>query len=363
MNKLFFQVIININKSLKISFIIIRVWLSEKKNYIKMIRTIKEVLNYIIGSEEMNSDAARSINQNQHSKGLLRKIKGAIALNLKYFSINVGFMFPFFSVATVIFILLLVIMIGTEFVVYQVGMLSGKFLEVLSDKNLSGFRDVAILAVVLIVVNATMKALRDYLANLLAIVWRKHLTLRIHEMYFEDKRFYYLHNPLVLLANLRGARTDAAADSTASTRLQVSEKERPVAINNRRPNSNTNLVNSPAINSSTAAILSQSVNSTSAAEHLSSSFEEKDTRIANLDNPDQRITQDVNSLCNSLSTIVPVILITPFLIGWYGYKVKFLLPQKCLYLKIVNFKIHRPIVWLVFRARCRYLSTFSSGVL
>ena len=41
-----------------------------------------------------------------------------------------------------------------------------------------------------------------------------------------------------------------------------------------------------------------------------------------LDNPDQRLTQDVNSLCDSFSTIIPTIIISPFVIGWYGYQVQ-----------------------------------------
>jgi ATP-binding cassette subfamily D (ALD) protein 4 len=39
-----------------------------------------------------------------------------------------------------------------------------------------------------------------------------------------------------------------------------------------------------------------------------------------IDNPDQRITQDVDSLCRSLSTIIPLILISPFTIGYYTYR-------------------------------------------
>jgi ATP-binding cassette subfamily D (ALD) protein 4 len=38
-----------------------------------------------------------------------------------------------------------------------------------------------------------------------------------------------------------------------------------------------------------------------------------------IDNPDQRITQDADSLCRSLSTILPLILISPFTIGYYTY--------------------------------------------
>lgn len=39
-----------------------------------------------------------------------------------------------------------------------------------------------------------------------------------------------------------------------------------------------------------------------------------------IDNPDQRIAQDVDTLCRTLSVIIPLILISPFAIGYYVYK-------------------------------------------
>ncbi|XP_077496591.1 lysosomal cobalamin transporter ABCD4-like [Amblyomma americanum] len=39
-----------------------------------------------------------------------------------------------------------------------------------------------------------------------------------------------------------------------------------------------------------------------------------------IDNPDQRITQDVDRLCQVLSDIVPTLLISPFTIGYYSYQ-------------------------------------------
>ena len=43
------------------------------------------------------------------------------------------------------------------------------------------------------------------------------------------------------------------------------------------------------------------------------------SRTNSVDNPDQRITQDVDSLCRTLSTNLPVLLISPFTIGYYTY--------------------------------------------
>lgn len=39
-----------------------------------------------------------------------------------------------------------------------------------------------------------------------------------------------------------------------------------------------------------------------------------------IDNPDQRITQDVSEFTKELSSTVPKLLIAPFLIGWYSFK-------------------------------------------
>ena len=48
----------------------------------------------------------------------------------------------------------------------------------------------------------------------------------------------------------------------------------------------------------------------------SSSSEGRD----NIDNPDQRITQDVNEFTKYLSSTIPSLLVAPFTIGWYSYK-------------------------------------------
>lgn len=48
----------------------------------------------------------------------------------------------------------------------------------------------------------------------------------------------------------------------------------------------------------------------------SSSLDQRDK----IDNPDQRITQDVSEFTKYLSSTVPSLLIAPFTIGWYSYK-------------------------------------------
>lgn len=40
----------------------------------------------------------------------------------------------------------------------------------------------------------------------------------------------------------------------------------------------------------------------------------------NIDNPDQRIAQDSDSLCRTLSNIIPLVVVSPFSIGYYTYR-------------------------------------------
>lgn len=44
------------------------------------------------------------------------------------------------------------------------------------------------------------------------------------------------------------------------------------------------------------------------------------SKKVSIDNPDQRIAQDADSLCRSLSTIIPLLLLSPFIIAYYGYR-------------------------------------------
>ena len=51
-----------------------------------------------------------------------------------------------------------------------------------------------------------------------------------------------------------------------------------------------------------------------------SSIQFKKSNQLMIDNPDQRITQDVDALCRTLSQIIPLILISPFTIIYYIYR-------------------------------------------
>jgi ATP-binding cassette, subfamily D (ALD), member 4 len=185
----------------------------------------------------------------------------------KSFPLIFRLFFPLFlSVPTLVFGLLLIDVVALEFVVYQVGLLGGKFYKSLTDKNLDNFKDLAIISILLIILNSFMVSMRDFSAQLLSILWRKNITLELHKLYFEKKNYYYIQQKLLI------------SNENSSDVLLLDHKSTNVLIEQ-------DLV--------------------------------KNTLI---DNPDQRITQDVNSLCKSFSTILPVLIISPFVICWYTYQ-------------------------------------------
>ena len=257
---------------------------------LKLIMFLKVILNYIIGSEEPPNQC-----ETTYSKRFRNHLGEKLRLYRKYLKNIWIFFFPkLLTTSTLISLMLLVSLAVTEVIVYQVGLLSGKFYKVLTGRDLPGFRELAFIAIAYIVLNASLKAFNVYLANLLSIVWRETATFTIHKLYFYKKQFYYLHYPQVLAANSKANNYSTNAPITQSI-LSYSES----SLNRE-----------------------QSIHSGPAS----------DKTDANLDNLDQRITQDVKSLGESMSKIVPIMLITPFLIGWYGYRVS-LRQQKILHIK------------------------------
>jgi len=214
---------------------------------------------------------------------------------LKYFFKMFTLLFPkFICSSTILFFILLTSVIAIEFVIYQVGLLGGKFYKTLSNRDLENFKTLAVFSIFLIIVNAVMKSLNDFFASLLSIIWRKNITLRLHELYFAKRNFYYLQ----------------FCDLKSSSNSQNKNKLANNVVNVLSDCEVNTIIPSTAILMGSAAH-SQNINSSS----------NKADEIETLDNPDQRITQDVKSLCDSISTIVPLLMITPFVIGWYGYQV------------------------------------------
>ncbi|XP_030658623.1 ATP-binding cassette sub-family D member 4 isoform X2 [Nomascus leucogenys] len=138
---------------------------------------------------------------------------------------------------TLMFLTLLCLTLLEQLVIYQVGLIPSQYYGVLGNKDLEGFKTLTILAVMLIVLNSTLKSFDQFTCNLLYVSWRKDLTEHLHCLYFRG-RVYYTLNVL---------RDD-------------------------------------------------------------------------IDNPDQRISQDVERFCRQLSSMASKLIISPFTLIYYTYQ-------------------------------------------
>ncbi|XP_006884745.1 PREDICTED: ATP-binding cassette sub-family D member 4 [Elephantulus edwardii] len=147
-------------------------------------------------------------------------------------------LFPTWSSQNVLmFLTLLCVALLEQLIIYQVGLIPSQYYRVLGNKDLGEFKSLTILAVVLIVLNSTLKSFDQFTCNLLYVSWRKDLTEHLHRLYFRG-RVYYTLNVL---------RDD-------------------------------------------------------------------------IDNPDQRISQDVERFCRQLSTMAGQLVISPFTLVYYTYQ-------------------------------------------
>lgn len=218
----------------------------------------------------------------------------------KYIGLFLRLIFPkFLCASTFLALFLLIDVVVLEVVIYQVGLLGGKFYKSLTNKDLDDFRNLAFLAIGLILLDSLMVSLQDFVAQLLGIVWRKYITLKLHELYFTKKNFYYLQQPIFSKSYKRS--NDVNKNSFFPMNLSNDQSE---SINSMNTAHSTSILLEDSVVPKIANIRNKEANP------------EKRT----LDNPDQRITQDVNTLCKSFSSILPVIFVSPFVIGWYTYQ-------------------------------------------
>ncbi|XP_073494272.1 lysosomal cobalamin transporter ABCD4 isoform X2 [Phyllobates terribilis] len=132
---------------------------------------------------------------------------------------------------------LLIVALTGQLVVYQVGILPSQFYGVLSDRDLGGFRQLVVLALLLILAISLLRSVEQYVSKLVYVSCRQVLTGHLHRLYFTKQVYYTL------------------------------SVERP-----------------------------------------------------QLDNPDQRMTQDVERLCRELGTVASKLLTTPFTLVYYSYQ-------------------------------------------
>ncbi|XP_062324161.1 ATP-binding cassette sub-family D member 4 isoform X1 [Osmerus eperlanus] len=146
-------------------------------------------------------------------------------------------LFPsWFNQNVLMFGTLLCVTLTEQLIIYQVGVIPSQFYEVLSNKDYGGFRSLVGFAVLLILLNSSLKSMDQYICSQMYVSWRKTLTESLHKAYFQG-RVYYTLNVL---------RED-------------------------------------------------------------------------IDNPDQRISQDTERLCKQMSTIASRLIVSPFTLTYYTY--------------------------------------------
>ncbi|XP_029454299.1 ATP-binding cassette sub-family D member 4 isoform X2 [Rhinatrema bivittatum] len=138
---------------------------------------------------------------------------------------------------SLMFLTLLCVALLEQIVIYQVGVIPSQYFGVLGHRDLEGFKNLTLIAVILIITNSTLKSFDQFICNLIYVNWRKNLTEYFHRYYFGGKVYYTLN---------------------------VLHKD--------------------------------------------------------LDNPDQRISQDVDRFCRQLSSMSSKLLIAPFTLAYYTYQ-------------------------------------------
>ncbi|XP_009210218.1 ATP-binding cassette sub-family D member 4 isoform X4 [Papio anubis] len=91
------------------------------------------------------------------------------------------------------FLTLLCLTLLEQLVIYQVGLIPSQYYGVLGNKDLEGFKTLTFLAVMLIVLNSTLKSFDQFTCNLLYVSWRKDLTEHLHCLYFRGRVYYTLN--------------------------------------------------------------------------------------------------------------------------------------------------------------------------
>ncbi|CAF1507052.1 unnamed protein product [Adineta steineri] len=192
----------------------------------------------------------------------------------------------------ILVLLILINEVGLQYVIYVVGLLSSVFLDELTkpvdQRDFPAFRWLVVRSFALVILNALLIAASTFLSSILYVKWRMRLVLHLHSFYFAKRRYYHL-------LNTTQQNTSRSKDDNLSTYQNYNIQTMNIANNERE------LIQYTPTNSSRLSV----------STHPS---------IDNPDNPDQRITQDADSLCRSLSAIISLIVISPFTIGYYTYQ-------------------------------------------
>ncbi|CAF1297455.1 unnamed protein product [Rotaria sordida] len=196
---------------------------------------------------------------------------------------------PIYTHPLILILLILINEIGLQFIIYLVGLLPSQYYVELSKtpdkRDFVIFRWLVIRSFGYVALNAFLISLSVFLSSLLYVKWRMRLVSYLHSFYFTQQRYYHLLNTTQQNQN----RND---NDHISTYENHSIQIRDIGENDKE---STDYM--PADSSQSSVSIKPTI-----------------------DNPDQRITQDADSLCRTLSSIIPLIVISPFAIGYYTYR-------------------------------------------
>ena len=79
-----------------------------------------------------------------------------------------------------------------QFLAYKVGLISGAFYEIFGKKDQDAFWVHVIYCLAILLAITVCKSVRVFMAKTLGVIWRKLLTKKMHDLYFDQVRFYQL---------------------------------------------------------------------------------------------------------------------------------------------------------------------------
>ncbi|CAF2404028.1 unnamed protein product [Rotaria sp. Silwood2] len=189
----------------------------------------------------------------------------------------------------ILLLLILINEVGLQFVIYLVGLLPSQFYVELSKtpdkRDFAIFRWLVIRSFGYVTLNAFLKSLSTFLSSILYVKWRMRLVLYLHSFYFTQQRYYHLSNTTQQNQNRNDDDHVSAYENHSIQTVDIAENAQESIGYMPTESSQQSVSTQPPI-----------------------------------DNPDQRITQDVDSLCRTLSIIIPLIVISPFTIAYYTYR-------------------------------------------
>ncbi|KAM9798330.1 lysosomal cobalamin transporter ABCD4 [Neosynchiropus ocellatus] len=135
------------------------------------------------------------MSRTENSKNKLKKQRPKLDWRFvqRFYSILTVLFPSWASQSVLMFATLLGVTLTEQLIIYQVGILPSHFYNVLADKDHSGFRTLVGRAMVLIVINSTLKSIDQYICNLMYLNWRKTLTESLHGSYFQGRVYYTLN--------------------------------------------------------------------------------------------------------------------------------------------------------------------------